>query len=174
MLYPGPMPSDCLLKFVIKGGMRKQGKMWFWSEMFSPVKDNKWIWRKKEKPSLSNICIRIASEITITYQLAFVPTVRFQRIVQQLQIYHETNKNIMRSYDSRSEMQNANKKWASTFLDESKPLFDFSSCKRVLFANLKCAREKQRAPQIKQSILSDQKGLLKTFIGSIDIKKWVN
>ena len=122
-----------------------------------------------KSPSLSGLCNQLASDIAAVYQRASVPTVSVQRIVKQLQMYHDKYQNIMRSYKSRSETAHFKQK-VKAFLDESNSLFDFSCCKCVNFANCNCTKEKQ-VPQIEQSFLSDQRGPRIMFIGSIDGRK---
>ena len=78
------------------------------------------------------ICNQLATDIATIYQRASIPTVSVQRIVKHLQTYHGKYQNIKRSYKSRSESANCKQK-VKAFLDESKQLFDFSSCKCVIF-----------------------------------------
>ena len=63
-----------------------------------------------KNPSLSRICNQLASDIAAVYQRASVPTVSVQRIVKQLQMYHDKYQNIMRSYKSRSESAHLGKR----------------------------------------------------------------
>lgn len=122
-----------------------------------------------KNPSLSCICNQLAFDIAAVYQRASVPTVSVQRIVKQLQMYHDKYQNIMRSYKSRSETAHFKQK-VKAFLDESNRLIDFSCCKCVNFAHCNCTKEKQ-VPQIEQSFLSDQRGPRRMFIGSVDGRK---
>ena len=56
-----------------------------------------------KNPSLSRSCNQLASDNVAVYQRVSVPTVIFQRIVKQLQMYHDKYQIIMRSYKYLSE-----------------------------------------------------------------------
>ena len=92
--------------------------------------------------SLSVICNQLATDIIAIYQRASIPTVSIQRIVKQLQDCHGKYQNMMRSSKNPSESANFEQKF-KVFFDESKQLFDFSSCKCVLFANCNCVKDKK-------------------------------
>ena len=75
----------------------------------------------EKNPSLSRICNQLASDFAAVYQQSPFPTESVLQIVMQLQMYHDKNQNIMRSYKSRSDSAHF-KQNVRAFLDESNRL----------------------------------------------------
>lgn len=119
-------------------------------------------------PSISTICRDVACDVVKIYNIASIPPLTEKRIAALLKDYHAKYQNLMKSYKNRINVKSYKDK-LDGFLNDSKKLFDFASCKCNSFESCTCSKDK-KVPAIERSFLLDQRSDRNMFVGSKDVR----
>ena len=118
-------------------------------------------------PSVTEICKNLAVNISSIYNEASIPAVSVKQISGLIFCNHTKYQGLMKSYKAHCNEENYSEK-INSFLDKSKKLFDFSSCKCADIYLCSCPKDK-KVPGIERTFLLDQRNERQMFIGPVDI-----
>jgi hypothetical protein len=118
-------------------------------------------------PSNKDICKTLAERFSKIYGSASIPSVTVKQIGDKILSYHNKYQTLIKPYKARCNVESYKQK-LDKFLEDSKKLFNFSSCKCRDFHSCNCPKEK-KIPKIEQQFLSDQRNDRLMFIGSVDV-----
>ena len=87
-------------------------------------------------------------------------------MIELMVAYHNKYRSLLRPYKSRRNVESY-KEQLQIFIDKSKDLFDFSSCKCYSFSTCSCPKQ-MKIPVLEQMFLTDQRNERKMIIGNVD------
>jgi hypothetical protein len=91
-------------------------------------------------PSISTICKDVARDVVKIYNIASIPPLTEKLIAPLLKDYHAKYQNLVKSYKNRINVKSYKDK-LDGFLNDSKKLFDFASCKCNFFESCICSKD---------------------------------
>ena len=107
----------------------------------------------------------VANKVEAKWKRASLSTVGSKRVIAMILAYHKKYRNLRKPLKKRKSLFILKK--VDIFKEESKTLFDISSCKCSSFHSCKCEKLK-KVPLLEQDFLTDQRNDRKMRIAGVD------